>query len=185
MDGVYDTGLLANTGAVSGNIARPDGYVVYISDRRRDNVKNLGCARGWRQSRQAFPKNINSTNGMADNMDIYGPNGLMDGGEDVQNTGAAVGTALVKDTAELPDPAVLAGTFNATDFTSRRNRAMTVASWSNPSITSVTRCVYSMPRDPANHCSPTRSLNDNFGYHGVEREHGSDTWGSRYNHRRQ
>ena len=131
MDGVYDTNLLANTGAVSGNIARPDGYVVYVSDRRGDNVKNLVVPVAG-SNPQAF-QNINSTNGMADNVDIYGPNGLMDGGEDVQNTGAAVGTALVKDTAELPDPAVLAGTSNATDFTSRRNRAMTVASWSNPS----------------------------------------------------
>ena len=74
---------------------------------------------------------INSTNGMADNVDIYGPNGTLDNGEDVQSTGALSGTTLVKDTAELPDPAVLAGTSNATDFTSRRNRALTVAAWNN------------------------------------------------------
>jgi hypothetical protein len=131
MDGVFDTNLLAATGAVSTNIARPDGYVVYVSDRRGDNVKNLVVPVAG--SNPVAFQNINSTNGMADNVDIYGPNGLMDGGEDVQNTGVAVGTALVKDTAELPDPAVLAGTSNATDFTSRSNRAMTVAAWTNPS----------------------------------------------------
>ena len=131
MDGVYDTNLLFNTGAVSANIARPDGYVVYISDRRGDNVKSLVVPNPGTDP--VTYTTINSTNGMADNVDIYGPNGLMDGGEDVQNTGVAIGTALVKDTAELPDPAVLAGTSNATDFTSRRNRAMYVAAWSNPS----------------------------------------------------
>jgi hypothetical protein len=131
MDGVFDTNLLANTGAISNNIARPDGYVVYVSDRRGDNVKNLVVPVAG--SNPVTFQNINSTNGMADNVDIYGPNGLMDGGEDVQSTGVAIGTALVKDTAELPDPAVLAGTSNATDFTSRSNRAMTVAAWANPS----------------------------------------------------
>ena len=34
---------------------------------------------------------------MCDNVDIYGPNGTLDGGEDVQSTGAAIGTALTKD----------------------------------------------------------------------------------------
>ena len=131
VDGVYDTNLLANTGAVSVNIARPDGYVVYVSDRRGDNVKNLVVSNPG--TNPVTFTNINSTNGMADNVDIYGPNGTMDDGEDVQGTGALTGSALVKDTAELPDPAVLAGTSNATDFTSRRNRALTVAAWSNPS----------------------------------------------------
>jgi hypothetical protein len=66
---------------------------------------------------------VNSTNGMVDNEDIYGPNGLLDPGEDVQNTGA-----LVKDTTELPDPAVLAGNYGA-DLTMQ---ALTVAAWTNP-----------------------------------------------------
>ncbi len=130
MDGVFDINLLANTGAVSANIAKPDGYVVYVSDRRGDNVKNLLVPNPG-----TYPvtfTNINSTNGMVDNVDIYGPNGTMDGGEDVQSTGALNGTALVKDLAELPDPAVLAGTSNLADFTSRRNRALTVSAWSNP-----------------------------------------------------
>lgn len=131
VDGVFDTNLLANTPAVSANIAGPDGYVVYISDRRGDNVKNLVVPNPG--TNPVTFTTINSTNGMADNVDIYGPNGTLDGGEDVQNTGAAIGSALVKDTAELPDPAVLAGTSNLTDSTSRRNRALTVAAWNNPS----------------------------------------------------
>ena len=131
MDGIYDQNLLANTTAVSANIAKPDGYVVYVSDRRGDNVKSLVVPTAG--SNPMTYQTITSTNGMADNVDIYGPNGLMDGGEDVQSSGAAIGTTLVKDTAELPDPAVLTGTTNATDFTSRRNRAIAVAAWSNPS----------------------------------------------------
>jgi hypothetical protein len=131
VDGVFDQNLLAGTGAVSANIAKPDGYVVYVSDRRGDNVKALVVPNPG--TNPVTFTAINSTNGMADNVDIYGPNGTLDAGEDVQNTGAATGSALVKDTAELPDPAVLAGTSNATDFTSRRNRAMTVAAWKNPS----------------------------------------------------
>ena len=41
MDGVFDQNLLAGTGAISANIAKPDGYVVYVSDRRGDNVKSM------------------------------------------------------------------------------------------------------------------------------------------------
>ena len=131
VDGVFDNNLLAGTPAVSANIAKPDGYVVYVSDRRGDNVKTVFL----RDPATGLPSTTasQSSNGMADNVDIYGPNGLLDDGEDVQNTGALTGSALVKDTAELPDPAVLAGTSNAIDFTSRRNRAFTVAAWNNPS----------------------------------------------------
>jgi hypothetical protein len=131
IDGVYDTNLLAGTTAISANIANPDGYVVYISDRRGDNVKSMVVPNPG--TNPVTYQTITSSNGMADNVDIYGPNGLLDGGEDVQNTGVAIGSTLTKDTAELPDPAVLAGTSNLTDFTSRRNRAMNVAAWSNPS----------------------------------------------------
>lgn len=130
VDGVYDTNLLAGTPAVSANIMNPDGYVVYVSDRRGDRVKSLVVPNPG--TNPVTYQTITSSNGMADNVDIYGPNGLLDGGEDVQNTGAALGSSLTKDTAELPDPAVLASTSNATDFTSRRNRAITVAAWSNP-----------------------------------------------------
>ncbi|MEP6819270.1 MAG: hypothetical protein ABJA18_07030 [bacterium] len=131
VDGVYDQNLLASTNALSTNIANPDGYVVYISDRRGDKVKTVYL----RDPATGLPSTTasQSTNGMADNVDIYGPNGVMDNGEDVQTTGVATGTALVKDTAELPDPAVLAGTSNATDFPTRTNRALNVAAWSNAS----------------------------------------------------
>ena len=131
VDGVFDQNLLAGTTAVSGNIAKPDGYVVYVSDRRGDNVKTVYL----RDPATGLPLTTSSqsTNGMADNVDIYGPNGTLDGGEDVQGTGAALDSALTKDTAELPDPAVLASTSNATDFASRNTRARYVAALNNPS----------------------------------------------------
>ena len=113
-DGIYDNNLLQSTNALSANIAKPDGYTVYVSDRRGDNVKTF-VANG---------STISATNGMADNEDIYGPNGTLDPGEDVQQT-----SALVKDTAELPDPAALSGSYG----TDRTKRAIAVAAWSNPS----------------------------------------------------
>ena len=113
-DGIYDNNLLQSTNALSTNIAKPDGYTVYISDRRGDNVKTL----------VAGGVSISATNGMTDNEDIYGPNGALDPGEDVQQTGA-----LVKDTSELPDPAVLSGSYG----TDRTKRAIAVAAWNNPS----------------------------------------------------
>jgi hypothetical protein len=60
---------------------------------------------------------------MADNEDVYGPNGVLDPGEDVQQTGV-----LVKDTSELPDPAALSGSYG----TDRIKRAVAVAAWTNP-----------------------------------------------------
>jgi hypothetical protein len=115
LDGVYDQNLLANTNAVSTNIGKPDGYVVYVSDRRGDKVRSMVDSSG---------ATINSTNGMVDNEDIYGPNGVLDAGEDVQNTGT-----LVKDIAELPDPAVL--TTTPSYGTDRVRRAIAVAAWTN------------------------------------------------------
>jgi len=111
LDGVYDTNLLYNTPAVSGNIASPDGYTVYVSDRRGDKVKALLDS----------GVTVNSTNGMVDNEDIYGPNNILDPGEDVQNTGT-----LVKDTTELPDPAVLPGSYGSIFY-----RALAVSAWAN------------------------------------------------------
>jgi hypothetical protein len=67
---------------------------------------------------------INSTNGMVDNEDIYGPNGSLDTGEDVQNRGT-----LIKDTTELPDPAQLVT--SPSYGTDRTKRAIAVAAWSN------------------------------------------------------
>lgn len=114
LDGVYDTSLLAGTAAVSANIANPAGFTVYVSDRRGDAVKPTMDLAGVV---------VNSSNGMVDNEDIYGANGVLDPGEDVQDTGA-----LVKDTTELPDPAVLSGVYG-NDLTMR---ALTVAAWTNP-----------------------------------------------------
>ncbi|HVS80259.1 MAG TPA: hypothetical protein VHE60_00825 [Pyrinomonadaceae bacterium] len=113
LDGVYDANLLANTNAISGNIGSPDGYTIYISDRRGDKVKAFVDPTG---------ASLNSTNGMVDNEDIYGPNGSLDPGEDVQQTGA-----LVKDVTELPDPAALPGGYGADVF----KRALTVSAWAN------------------------------------------------------
>lgn len=115
LDGVYDNNLLAGTNGVSTNIANPGGYTVYVSDRRGDKINSMVAPSG---------ATVNSSNGMVDNEDVYGPNGLLDPGEDVQQTGV-----LVKDQTELPDPAALTGGYG-TDLT---KRALTVASWSNPS----------------------------------------------------
>jgi hypothetical protein len=114
LDGVYDGTLLAGSPAVSTNIANPSGFTVYVSDRRGDKVKPTVDFNNAA---------VNSSNGMVDNEDIYGVNGTLDPGEDVQNKGA-----LVKDTAELPDPAVLGGIYGA-DLTMQ---ALTVAAWTNP-----------------------------------------------------
>jgi hypothetical protein len=111
--GVYDSNLLAGTSAVSTNIADLGGYTIYVSDRRGDRVRSMTVGGIL----------MDSSNGMVDNEDIYGPNNQLDDGEDVQGTGA-----LVKDTAELPDPAVLAGIYG----TNLTMRALTVAAWSNP-----------------------------------------------------
>lgn len=114
-DGVYDTNLLNGTPASSGNIGSPDGYTVYVSDRRGDRIKAMvdsGVA-------------VNATNGMVDNEDIYGWTVTpihLDDGEDVQNTGA-----MAKDLNELPDPAALPGSYGTDVF----KRALTVNAWSN------------------------------------------------------
>jgi Tfp pilus assembly protein PilX len=112
LDGVYDTNLLSGTTAISTNIGSPDGYTVYVSDRRGDRVESLVDS----------GITVNSTNGMVDNEDIYGPNNILDPGEDVQGTGT-----LVKDTNELADPVVLPGSYG-TDTT---KRALTAAVWPN------------------------------------------------------
>jgi hypothetical protein len=116
MDGVYDQNLLAGTNAVSTNIGKPDGYIVYISDRRGDRVRSLVDSSG---------ATITASNGMVDNADIYGPNGALDPGEDIQGTGT-----LVKDTNECPDPAALVT--SPSYGTDRIKRAVAVAGWSNP-----------------------------------------------------
>jgi hypothetical protein len=115
VDGVFDNNLLMGTGALSTNIASPDGYTIYVSDRRGDDVKSMTVA----------GMTFNATNGMVDNEDVYGPNGTLDAGEDVQQTGV-----LVKDTNELPDPAVLTAVSPGYS-TDRYKRAITVNDWIN------------------------------------------------------
>lgn len=117
VDGVYDTTLLNGTQAVSTNIdgASYNGYIVYISDRRGDKIRTETDLAG---------NSIQMTNGMVDNEDIYGPNGTLDPGEDVQEKGV-----LKKFTNELPDPS--GGTI-WTLTGSRQARAVTVEGWANP-----------------------------------------------------
>ena len=115
LDGVYDNNLLAGTTAVSTNVASPDGYTMYISDRRGDEIHTYVSS----------GVTLSATNGMVDNEDIYGPNGVLDGGEDVQATGA-----LVKDTNELPDPAALPAPSPGYG-TDVNKRALAVSGWTN------------------------------------------------------
>lgn len=100
LDGVYDTNLLAGTNAVSANIKGDEGYVVYVSDRRGD---------------RSLPEYLNdgtayvSTNGMVDNEDIYGPDNVLQAGEDFIDFGFDATSAiskkgtLQKNINELPD----------------------------------------------------------------------------------
>ncbi len=119
--GTYDGNLLSGTQAVSANINSPDGFIVYVSDRRGDRVRNQN--------------GVNTTNGIVDNEDIYGDNaadGAVCGntqdqngcemGEDVNGDGV-----LRKDLTELPMPAVVG---SSADINAR---ATAVASWTNPS----------------------------------------------------
>lgn len=136
LDGVYDNNLLRTTNAVSSNVDGSDGYVFYFSDRRGDRVKT---------ERNSLGVNINTTNGLVDNEDVYGFNQLNgatpDPGEDVIDAGFDPATnknkkdSLQVDLNELPGPAPIATPTNltaptgvdATDFT----RSVTVSEW-NP-----------------------------------------------------
>lgn len=131
IDGVYDQNLLAGTNAVSANIGNTDGYIVYVSDRRGDKVKSMTVANPG--SKPVTFSTYNATNGMVDNVDIYGPNDAMDPGEDVQNKSVPIGYSLtsigLKDITELPDPAALitAPAYGADNL----RRAIAVAAWAN------------------------------------------------------
>jgi len=131
MDGVYDTNLLAGTSAVSGNIKNPDGFIVYVSDRRGDNSKSMTLPKFG--SSPVVTSTFNATNGMDDNVDIYGPNDIMDDGENVQETSQKAGDPLVKDLAELPDPVDDGNFGNPTTLDERTKRALNVAAWTNGS----------------------------------------------------
>lgn len=129
LDGVYDTNLLAGTNAASTNIQGEEGYVVYVSDRRGDRVKAEYLANGT---------SFASTNGIVDNEDIYGPNGVLDAGEDVIDFGWNVGGTskkgtLQKDTNELPDAGTVPGAPSVTNapLTDRLTRANSVLSTFN------------------------------------------------------
>ncbi len=127
-DGVYDSNLLSGTNAVSTNIAGAEGYVVYVSDRRGDKIKNEKMPDG---------SIVPTTNGIADNEDIYGANGALEAGEDVIDFGFDValgGTkkgSLQRDTSELPDTG---NTWDAIGNTmpNKQLRAQTVMQWTNP-----------------------------------------------------
>lgn len=134
LDGVYDNTLLRNTQAVSGNIANPDGWIVYVSDRRGDRIK---------QERNSLGATVNMTNGFVDNEDIYSYPGVAGSipnpGEDVIDFGFDVALnrnkkdSLQRDTLELPDPAAIAAPVATvptgyTD-TTRYGRALTVGAW--------------------------------------------------------
>jgi hypothetical protein len=129
LDGVYDNNLLANTSAVSTNIASPDGYILYVSDRRGDKVKS---------ERDSSGATLNTSNGMVDNEDIYGNNNSLDPGEDVIDWGFDLSLnlnkkgSLQRDLTELPYAAALTGT-SGSDFNARVARGKTVAAWLNPS----------------------------------------------------
>jgi hypothetical protein len=138
LDGVYDNNLLNGTNAVSTNIDGTDGYVVYISDRRGDRVKQE-----WNAAKLA----INTTNGLVDNEDVYGYNqangDVPNPGEDVIDAGydpvklKNKKDSLQIDLKELPGPAQIAipspsptppSGVDSTDFT----RSVTVAEWQLP-----------------------------------------------------
>lgn len=140
VDGVFDSTLLNSTNAASTNIDGSDGYVVYISDRRGDRVK---------QERDANGVNINTTNGLVDNEDVYGYNQVNgaapDRGEDVIDAGFDPVTnkskkgSLQIDINELPGPAAMPTPstnltpptgVDAADFT----RAATITEWNPPAM---------------------------------------------------
>ncbi|NND72162.1 MAG: hypothetical protein HKN43_11365, partial [Rhodothermales bacterium] len=128
-DGVYDSNLLAGTNAVSSNIEDAEGYVVYISDRRGDKVKTEYLADATSHL---------MTNGLVDNEDIYGPNNILDAGEDVIDFGwDATATSkkgtLQRDLTELPTTGLVWGLPTSPTAGDRLTRAMTVMQWNNPS----------------------------------------------------
>ncbi len=124
LDGVYDSNLLSGTAAVSANIKGEEGYVVYISDRRGDQVN----------TEKALNNTVyQGTNGTVDNEDIYGANSILESGEDVINSGydynlgADKSNSLQKDTDELPDTGI-----PYPQTLGRETRSQMVMSWDNP-----------------------------------------------------
>jgi type II secretory pathway pseudopilin PulG len=122
-DGVYDSNLLSGTNAVSTNIKGDEGYVVYFSDRRGDKPKDEKTSSGV---------TYHSTNGIVDNEDIYGPNNVLDDGEDVIDFGwdstlnAPKKGTLQRDLSELPEPG---GVWSI--VTNRIDRSRSIMGWTN------------------------------------------------------
>lgn len=121
LDGIYDANLLSGTNAVSANVSGGEGYIVYVSDRRGDDVQTEALADGT---------TFQSTNGLVDNEDIYGANNLLDAGEDVIDfgfnaDGSSKKGSLQKNTAELPDSGAILPTAPANDA-DRLTRAIEV-----------------------------------------------------------
>ena len=125
LDGKYDANLLAGTDAVSTNVKGDEGYVVYVSDRRGDQINSEYLSGG---------SVYKSTNGTVDNEDIYGSNGILDAGEDVidfgwdaSKGGVSKKGTLQKDTRELPDTgANLPGSTSWASVIDRIPRALSV-----------------------------------------------------------
>lgn len=115
LDGVYDSNLLSGKNAVSTNIGSPDGWIVYVSDRRGDRVK---------QEKDSAGSLISTTNGYVDNEDVYNypaaTGATPEPGEDVIDSGYDVSKSsnkkdtLQRDPLEMPDPAVITPTATPT-----------------------------------------------------------------------
>ncbi len=153
VDGIYDTtlfnGIAAATSPKSANINGQDGYVVYVSDRRGDRVKN---------ERNAVGSSILTTNGMVDNEDIYGQdqaNGAAPNwGEDVIDEGYDPGTSKDKkgslqvDKCELPSPVAMVsngaarppGAVTALVDATKYAMGATVTEWNKTSDDANTNC---------------------------------------------
>ncbi len=157
LDGKFDGNLLSGTSAGSvaargANIGSDRGYVLYISDRRGDKVKDETVT----GSLPSGGTTVSTTNGNVDNEDVYfnpnlsfaTPNGLNGGtpdpGEDVIVDSVFTGKTgtLQKDQAELPDSTTLPAfdliqpgaaweSLSPSTFDSRLGRAIKVMSWHN------------------------------------------------------
>lgn len=149
LDGIYDTNLLSSEpNAISTNIASPDGWIVYVSDRRGDRVK---------AERDSDGVTIATTNGFADNEDIYSfpgtPGGTPNPGEDVIDFGFDLAFnrdkagSLQRDIRELPDPVAIpvpspfptpTPANGYTDAT-RLSRAVAVGTWPTSNLPTATQ----------------------------------------------
>ncbi len=145
-DGVYDTNLLNGTSAVSSNIGSPDGWIVYVSDRRGDRVKS---ERTHDATGALTTTTVTTTNGLVDNEDIYNypatASATPDPGEDVLDDGwdvvkgVAKKDSLQRDTLELPDPAAVTAASvtppSGYSDSAKYGMALTIGTWGTSSQT--------------------------------------------------